>query len=176
MKITKLLKWRLLTIGSSLLFVFLIFKVITPAYSIWFERSEEISNKKKQIRISTNWQQELVKLQNEKNRFEAKYTRISQKYGILNDLSDAITLLNETAEENNITILDLHNGAKTIFDDYKQMELSVDIEGSFNNVGYFAKALEEKQNPIQFTKLAISNNDNNLLICSLNITLTMERS
>ena len=175
MKLTKLLKWRLLTIGSSLLFVFLLFEVITPAYTNLQASLKEIKQKREQIKISTNWQQELVKLKNEKNRLEAKYARISQGHEILHNLSDAITLLNETAEENNIYILDLHTGAKTIIDDYEQIELSIDIEGSFNNVGHFAKALEDKQNPIQFTKLAISNNDNSLLTCSLNITLTMGR-
>jgi Tfp pilus assembly protein PilO len=172
MKLTKLLKWRLLSICFSILFIIIISEAILPAYSNWIEQSKSIILKNEQVELSENWQQELVKLNNEKNRLDSKYKRISQDYHVLHNLSDAIELLNDVAGQNSITILDLHTGDKTRIEDFEQLEITTDIEGSFNNIGKFLKELEKPKNPLQLAYLTIERTET-ALHCSLKLTITI---
>ena len=175
MKPAKLLKWRLLSICFSLFFLFLICEIIFPAYTNWIAQCEIIKTKKEQIQLSENWQQELLKLKNEKNRLETKFERISQGYNVLQNFSDAIELLNTAAKRNDITILDIHISDKNKIENFEQIDIITDIEGSFHNIGKFLKQLEKLENPLQLNSLTIDETDT-VLLCSISLTITIMKN
>ncbi|MCF8297128.1 MAG: type 4a pilus biogenesis protein PilO [Saprospiraceae bacterium] len=173
MKLSGFLIWRLFSISLFLLFIFLIIEVILPAYSNWSAQNDQISVLKAQIQLSTNWQQELVKLKREKKQLEDDSNSISQHI-ILSGLSDALKLLNDIAKQNDITILELRTGSSSKIEDFDQLSIAIDFEGSFHHIGNFLKQLEMKENPIQLTNLILNKADDTI-ISSLDITIILAR-
>ncbi len=171
MKIESRIRWRILSIISSLLFIILLLNTLVPCIGGWKQVCNEITIKKKQVKISKNWQEELFKLENEKNRLEKKYKNISQSYTQLKNLSETINLLNKAAINADINIDDIRPGRREQFETYEQLALSLSMRGTFHNTGEFIKELESKQNPIFFHSFTMEYNKENELETILTLSI-----
>lgn len=172
MQISQTQKWRFTSISILIIFLILVLRIIIPSYQHWFSQIKTLKIKHNQILISEKWQQELIKLNNEKNRLQNKLKQVSKDYNVLHNLSDAIELVNSKAQENIISISDFHVNNRANIDKYEQIEINLSVKGQFHDLGRFIKNLEKPGNPIKLNNLIIDKHENSLE-ASINITVTM---